>query len=212
MPPALDWPQRAELWKPLAPPQQARESRGSFWLPVMGRLKPGVSVEQAQTEMSGISDRMAEAFPGNRGYGANVVSLRDQLVGSIERPLAILMASVAFVLLIACANLANLMLGRTAARRRELAVRMALGAGRRDVLGLVLSRGARLAGVGVALGVLGSLALTRAIQSQLFGVRATDLQTFVAVAALLAGVGLFATLAPAVRAMRLDPVRALRQE
>ena len=83
---------------------------------------------------------------------------------------------------------------------------------RRDLLGLVLSRGARLAGAGVLIGVAGSLALTRAIESQLYGVRATDVQTFAAVAALLAGVGLVATLVPAFRAMRLDPVRALRQE
>ena len=94
MPPELRWPERAELWKPLALPQGAREARSSFWLPVIGRLKPGVSVEQAQTEMAGISARIAEQFPSNRGYGANVVGLREQLVGSVERPLAILMASV----------------------------------------------------------------------------------------------------------------------
>ena len=154
MPPELRWPERAELWKPLAPPQQTREARGSFWLPVIGRLKPGVSVQQAQTEMSGISDRIASAFPGNRGYGANVVPLREQLVGSIERPLAILMAAVLFVLLIACANLANLMLGRTAARRRELAVRTAMGAGRARLVRQIVTEALVLALIGGASGVL----------------------------------------------------------
>jgi ABC-type antimicrobial peptide transport system permease subunit len=80
-----------------------------------------------------------------------------------------------------------------AQRLQELGVRMALGAGRSDVLGMVLAHGARLAGIGVVLGVLASLALTRAIQSLLFGVRATDVQTFAVVALLLAGVGLLAT-------------------
>jgi putative ABC transport system permease protein len=154
MPPELRWPERAELWKPLAPAQGAREARGAFWLPVVGRLRPGVSVEQAQTEMSGISARMAEQFPGNRGYGAYVVGLREQLVGSVERPLAILMASVLFVLLIACANLANLMLGRTAARRRELAVRMALGAGRARLIRQIVTEALVLAMIGGSAGVL----------------------------------------------------------
>ena len=153
MPPELRWPERAELWKPLAPPQAAKEARGSFWLPVIGRLKPGVSVQQAQAEMSGLSARMAEAFPGNRGYGANVVGLREQLVGSVERPLTILMASVLFVLLIACANLANLMLGRTAARRRELAVRTALGAGRARLIRQIVTEALVLAMIGGAAGV-----------------------------------------------------------
>ena len=143
----------AELWKPLAPAQQLRESRGSFWLPVIGRLKAGISVEQAQTEMAGISARMEQAFPANRGYGANVVGLRNQLVGGIERPLAILMGAVAFVLLIACANLANLMLGRTAARRRELAIRTALGAGRATLVRQIVTEALVLAMLGGAAGV-----------------------------------------------------------
>ncbi|HET7695544.1 MAG TPA: ABC transporter permease [Vicinamibacterales bacterium] len=154
MPPEMRFPEGAELWKPLAPAQGLREARGSFWLPVIGRLRPGVSVQQAQTEMAGISARIAEQFPGNRGYGANVVGFREQLVGSVQRPLAILMASVLFVLLIACANLANLMLGRTAARRRELAVRTALGAGRARLVRQILTESLVLAMIGGAAGVL----------------------------------------------------------
>ena len=103
MPPGMRWPQTAEAWKPLAPNQQTRESRGSFWLPVIGRLKPGVSIAAAQTEMGGISTRLEQAYPGNRGYGANVVPLRDQIVGGVDRALKVLMGAVAFVLLIACA-------------------------------------------------------------------------------------------------------------
>jgi putative ABC transport system permease protein len=154
MPPELRWPERAEIWKPLAVPAGAREARTSFWLPVIGCLRPGVSVQQAQTEMAGISARIADQFPTMRGYGANVVGLREQLVGSVERPLVILMASVLFVLLIACANLANLMLGRTAARRRELAVRAALGAGRARLVRQIVTEALVLAMIGGAAGVL----------------------------------------------------------
>jgi putative ABC transport system permease protein len=154
MPRELRWPEGAELWKPLAPAQGLREARGSFWLPVIGRLRPDITVQQAQTEMSGISARLAEQFPPNRGYGANVVGFREQLVGSIERPLAVLMASVLFVLLIACANLANLMLGRTAARRRELAVRTALGAGRARLVRQIVTEALVLAMIGGTAGVL----------------------------------------------------------
>jgi predicted permease len=154
MPPDLGWPERAELWKPLVVPAGAREARTSFWLPVIGRLRPGVTVQQAQTEMAGISARIAEQFPTLRGFGANVVGLREQLVGAIERPLAVLMASVLFVLLIACANLANLMLGRTAARRRELAVRTALGAGRARLVRQIVTEALVLAMIGGVAGVL----------------------------------------------------------
>ena len=104
--------------------------------------------------MAGISARIADQFPDSRGYGANVVGFREQLVGGVQRPLAILMASVLFVLLIACANLANLMLGRTAARRRELAVRTALGAGRARLVRQIVTEALVLALIGGAAGVL----------------------------------------------------------
>ena len=154
MPPELRWPEGAELWTPLAPAAGLREARGSFWLPVMGRLRPGVSIQQAQTDMAAISARIAEQFPGSRGYGANVVGFREQIVGNVERPLAVLMASVLFVLLIACANLANLMLGRTAGRRRELAVRTALGAGRARLVRQIVTEALVLAMIGGAAGVM----------------------------------------------------------
>ena len=154
MPPEMRWPQTAEAWKPLAPSQQRREARGAFWLPVVGRLKPGVSLATAQTEMGGISTRLEQAYPANRGYGANVVSLREQIVGGVDLALKVLMGAVAFVLLIACANLANLMLGRTAVRRRELAIRTALGAGRGRLIRQIVTEAMVLAMIGGIAGVV----------------------------------------------------------
>lgn len=154
MPPELRVPSSAELWKPLAVPDAQRNARGSFWLPVIGRLKPGVSVEQAQTEIGGIADRLEKAYPAQAGFGANIVSLHRQLVGDIERSLFVLMAAVACVLLIACANLGNLMLGRTAARRKELAIRTALGAQRARLIRQIVTETFVVALVGSGLGLL----------------------------------------------------------
>jgi putative ABC transport system permease protein len=143
---------------------------------------------------------------------ATMESLIDRSVG--QRRLAVLLLGVfAFVgLLLAATGIYGVMAQMVTERAQEMGVRMALGAGRREVLALVLAQGARLAAFGVAIGVVASLALTRVIQSQLFNVRATDPATFVAVTALLASVGLMATLIPALRATRLDPLTALRQE
>ena len=154
MPPQLRWPETAELWKPLAPAQDDREARFSFWLPVIGRLKPGVPVEQAQTEMAGISTRLQQTYPNMRGYGAYVVPLKQQLVGKIQLGLLVLMAAVGFVLLIVCVNLANLMLARTAARRKELAIRTALGAARGRLIRQIVTEAMVLAILGGALGVM----------------------------------------------------------
>jgi putative ABC transport system permease protein len=153
MPQGLDgWPEKAELWRPLAPAEQLRAARNSFWLPVIGRLKPGVTVEQAQTEMHGIGTRLEQQYPSNRGFGVYVVGIQEQIVGSVQRGLLILLAAVGFVLLIACANLANLMLSRTSARRKELAVRTALGANRGRVMRQIVTETFVLALIGSAIG------------------------------------------------------------
>jgi putative ABC transport system permease protein len=154
MPASFEWPARAELWTPLAPPPQLRDARTSFWLPVIGRLKPGIPVEQARVEMSGIADRLEAAYPETKGYGVNVVGLQQQVVGNIERPLLVLLAAVGFVLLIACANLANMMLGRTAARRKELALRTALGARRGVLIRQIITEAFALALTGGIAGVV----------------------------------------------------------
>ena len=154
MPVEMQMPQTAQLWRPLAPADDLRNARGAFWLPVIGRLKPEVSLEQAQTEMNGIATRVEEADSQMRGFGAYLVPLHRQLVGDVERSLLVLMAAVGCVLLIACANLGNLMLGRTAARRKELAIRTALGARRGRLIRQIVTETFVLALCGSALGLL----------------------------------------------------------
>ena len=154
MPAALAVPEDAELWKPLAPPDDLRNQRNSFWLPVIARLKPGVAVEQAQSELNGVTARIEQTFPAQKGFGAYVVGLHRQIVGDIEPSLMVLLGAVGFILLIACANLGNLILGRTAARRKELAIRTALGAGRWRLVRQMITETFVLALGGGALGLL----------------------------------------------------------
>jgi hypothetical protein len=185
-----------------------RNSRGALWLPVIGRLKPGVSLEQAQTEMNGIAARQESTYPDAKGFGAHLVPLHKQLVGDVERSLLVLMAAVACVLLIACANLGNLMLGRTAARRKELAIRTALGAKRGRLIRQIVTETFVIAIAGSAVGLLlafwateffiqvGDGAIPRADMVTIDGRVLLFTLALAAVAALLAG------LVPALQASR----------
>ena len=134
---------------------QGQLVRGVHWLGAIGRMKPGVTVQEVQADLSTVARQLEQTYPEtNKGWGATVVPVLDQTVGALRGPLWLLLAGVAFVLLIATVNVANLVLARSIARQKELATRVALGAGRRRLVQQALTEGLVLALVGGTAGLL----------------------------------------------------------
>lgn len=144
--------QRVDIWKPIAFTKSELESRGSRSYGVIGRLKKGVPMAQAQAELNAIHANWIRDIPDNyekaTGFGGSVYQLHEQVIGGMRSALAILLSAVVLVLLIACANLTTMLLARAGAREREFAIRVALGAGRWQLLRQVLTESVLLAVVG----------------------------------------------------------------
>ena len=218
MPANFQFPDFAQMWTPMAWTDQEKAVRGEHHSVVVARLKPGVDMKLAQAEMNTISSRLEQQYPeDDKGWGATVVPLHDDMVSDVRPALLVLLGAVAFVLLIASVNVANLALARTFSRQKEIAIRTALGASSGRVLRQILTESVLLALAGGALGLSWAHAGVRLIMAFL----ADKLPHSIAVgldgkvlaftAAVSVATGILAGVLPAVRLTRADVSQSLKQ-
>ena len=227
MPAGFDFPEGNELWvrsrykvpeNPLNLSQDPSAERGHQYFRVIALLKPNVTLEQAQAEMDTISSRLEQQYPNdNMGRGGSLVSLREEEVGEVRPILLILFGAVGFVLLIVCANVANLLMARAATRQKEIAIRIALGASRQRIAQQLLTESVMLAlaggGAGLLVALWGISPLVALIPADIHGLQNIGVDArvlgFTMVVSFLTGV-VFGLL-PAMQASKTDLNESLKE-
>ncbi|MGA8274551.1 MAG: ABC transporter permease [Candidatus Sulfotelmatobacter sp.] len=218
MPPSFRFPDIAQMWTPTGWTDKDRAVRGNHNYVVIARIKPGVDVKQAQAEMNTISSRLEQLYPeDDKGWGAVVVPLHEDLVSDVRPALLVLLGAVAFILLIACVNVANLALAKTFSRQKEIAIRTALGASSARVLRQMLTESVLLAIAAGAIGLSCAHFGVRLIMAYLADNLPRQVEVgldlpvlgFTALISLLTGV--VAGVLPAVRLTRADVNQVLKQ-
>ncbi|HXJ88251.1 MAG TPA: ABC transporter permease [Candidatus Binatia bacterium] len=217
MPESFRFPEFAQMWTPMGWTDKERAVRGEHHSVVIARLRPGVDRKQAQAEMNTISQRLEQLYPADdKGWGALVIPLHDDLVRDVRPALLVLLGAVAFVLLIACANVANLALAKAFGRQKEIAIRTALGASAWRVLRQVLTESVLLAILGGVLGLIlapfGQHLILKFLGNQIPGALTVHLDLKVLAFTLCISVltGIFAGVLPAIRLAKSDLTQALK--
>src|SRR5262245_25473244 len=216
-PPNFQFPGKTDVWYPADPTRNGRFRSGHNFYAI-ARLKPGVTLEQAQTELSAIAAKLEVLYPpSNQNKGVIVTRMLDSLVGNTRSTLYMLLGAVALVLLISCANVANLLLAKATSRTREIAIRAAVGASRTRIIRQLVTESAVLAVASGALGLLvanwGSTALVALAPANIPRLDETSMDGWVL--AFTFGISLLASLlfglAPALQASRVDLNHSLKQ-